>query len=103
MDDKSNKRIQELLRLKEELLRDNPELRAYQKEIDEALEKAGNDPIKRAEALNNMLIQLIEQKLAPALMKIRDKFIKKGNKTDSNKERDIQILTSFYLHQINEF
>lgn len=62
--------IEALEKEREELLNANPELRAYQAEIDKSLEGI-SDPLERATVLNQMLIKKMSEELFHAMAALR--------------------------------
>jgi alpha-acetolactate decarboxylase len=64
---KSNKALEEAIRKRDEFLQMNPRLKPMQKEIDRQLEAAGDDPQKRLEVIRDMMKDLLENEMAPAM------------------------------------
>jgi chromosome segregation ATPase len=64
MSQKLEEYINELIQEREELLNAYPELRAYQKEIEETLEGI-TDPIERSSKLTSLLLEKVQKELLP--------------------------------------
>lgn len=101
MDSAAKKRIGALLRERELLLKRRPELRKMQKEIDKVLEEIGDDPEKRSEVLNKMLVKLISEKLVPAILEF-NKELKKATRLCRTKSEE-SLISKYYLKKISNF
>lgn len=55
---------------RDKLIKDHPELEAYQKEIELAL-KDIEDPLERAAEMNRLLMKKMREELLPAMAKLR--------------------------------
>ncbi|MBF0362182.1 MAG: hypothetical protein HQK49_14295 [Oligoflexia bacterium] len=61
------KLLTKLIEEREKLLQEKPHLQKLQKEIDELLQKIGDDPNKRMIALNEIMMRKFKEELIPAL------------------------------------
>ncbi|MDA8792096.1 hypothetical protein N9N67_02550 [Bacteriovoracaceae bacterium] len=75
--------LKALLQEREEFLKNNPELREFQEQIDRELEKIGDDPLSRAQKMNQMLIKKMSEELLPAMGALK-KVKKKANKLEQS-------------------
>lgn len=73
--------LKALLQEREEFLNKHPELREYQKQIDAELDKIGDDPLARAQKMNQMLIKKMSEELLPAMSALK-KVKKKANRLE---------------------
>lgn len=71
MDKDRDKYIKQLLKELDELLNTHPELRPLQEKIDKIKEEVGPDPMARAQAINKMLIDHLNNNLIPALQALQ--------------------------------
>lgn len=66
------KSLEELLRERDELLSNCPQLRPLQAEIDDQLAKVGNDPQKRIQVVLDMLKDIIVNEYEPAMRELEE-------------------------------
>jgi recombinational DNA repair ATPase RecF len=71
---KKKGKLEELLKDREEFLKQNPELREFQKKIDLALLEAGDDPHARMTVLVKMMMQQLGEELLPAVEELIEPY-----------------------------
>ena len=64
---KKKGKLEELLKDREELLKQNPELKELQKKIDLALLEVGDDPETRMILLTKLMMKQLQEELVPAV------------------------------------
>ena len=101
MDDATKKLIHELLTEKEMLIKRYPHLREFQHEIDSVLKKIGNNPVKRAHALNKMMLRQLQNKLIPALSTLKQKLEELSRTVTDRKEK--ASIIEFHLKKVKGF
>ena len=66
------KLLEELLKERDRLLKNFPELQILQFEIDELMGKVGDDPFERTLALNRLMINFLKENFIPGLQFLSD-------------------------------
>lgn len=64
--------IEELLAEREQLLAMYPELRPFQRELDQAMAQAGSDPTERLKKMFSMITDILNEELMPELKKLKE-------------------------------
>ncbi len=75
-----------LIKERERLLENNPELQSYQDEINQTLESAGDDAVNRCKKLMSMLMVKMETELLPAKYEVRRLGQKISNMSEQEKK-----------------
>lgn len=63
--------VEALIKERDELIKNNPELAEFQSRIDSELDDI-TEPLERAAKVNQMLLKMLSEKLLPAMNKLRE-------------------------------
>jgi hypothetical protein len=66
-DEDRKRRLEEAIRQRDEFLEQNPRLKPLQREIDRAFEGVGEDSEERLKIIQEMIIDILREELAPAV------------------------------------
>jgi hypothetical protein len=101
MDKEHKKFIDDLIRQRDELLKEHPELRKVQEEIDTLLAPLGDNHLLRAQLLCKIMVETLKNRLIPAMQDLRDTVAKATKAVKKCKEEE--SILCFYNKKIENF